>query len=325
MNLLFIFIDGIGLGSDDPKTNPFVRASTPHLDALLGGNKIIANGLHQDSVDEHYLIKTSRASLLSLDACLGIDGLPQSASGQASLLTGKNVPRMLGYHDGPKPSPEIIEILQGETLFSQISKQNRKASLLNAYPPRYFLSIENGYRLPGAIALSAKYAGIPLKTQDDLFMGDAISTDFTAQGWHDHLGIMDTPLLDPPRAGERLHTLSNTCDLAFFEYWLTDIAGHHQDMEAAINLLELFDSVFGSLANSWDDEKGLIMITSDHGNLEDLSTRRHTRNDVPLLLIGSLANRESFINKLKQASGTKGKLNLTDITPAILNLYESSI
>jgi 2,3-bisphosphoglycerate-independent phosphoglycerate mutase len=325
MNFLFIFIDGVGLGTDDPLVNPIVRASTPHLDALLGGKKIIANGRHPDSIDGNYLLKTSRASLLSLDACLGIDGLPQSASGQASLLTGKNVPRMLGYHDGPKPSPEIIEILQGETIFSLMSKQKRKASLLNAYPPRYFLSIENGYRLPGAIALSAKYAGVPLKTQDDLFMGDAISTDFTAQGWHDHLGIKDTPLLNPHQAGERLHSLSVPCDLSFFEYWLTDIAGHHQDMEAATHLLELFDSVLGNLADFWDDEKGLIIVTSDHGNLEDLSTRRHTRNDVPLLLIGSPANRGGFIDKLNQASGIKGKLDLTDITPAILNLYETSI
>jgi 2,3-bisphosphoglycerate-independent phosphoglycerate mutase len=322
MKLLFIFIDGVGLGSENPLVNPFVRASTPHLDALLGGNKIIANGHSPTSADGNCLTKTSRASLLSLDACLGIDGFPQSASGQASLLTGKNVPLILGYHDGPKPSPEIIEILQGETLFSLMVKQNRKALLLNAYPPRYFISIENGYRLPGAIALSAMYAGIPLKNQDDLFKGDAISTDFTAQGWRDHLGIVDTPLLDPHQAGERFNSLSTTCDLAFFEYWLTDIAGHHQDMDAAIDLLELFDTVLGQVADSWDDEEGLIIVTSDHGNLEDLSTRRHTRNDVPLLIIGSQTIREGFINKLKQASGTKGKLDLTDITPAILSLYQ---
>jgi bisphosphoglycerate-independent phosphoglycerate mutase (AlkP superfamily) len=153
-------------------------------------------------------------------------------------------------------------------------------------------------------------------------MGDAISTDFTAQGWHDHLGIKDTPLLNPHQAGERLHLLTKTCELAFFEYWLTDIVGHHQDMEAAIDLLELFDTVLGSLADFWDDENGLIIVTSDHGNLEDLSTRRHTRNDVPLLLIGSPANREGFIDNLNQASGIKGKIDLTDITPAILSLYK---
>ena len=49
------------------------------------------------------------------------------------------------------------------------------------------------------------------------------------------------------------------------------------------SLLETLDTVFGSLLSTWDYENGLILLTSDHGNLEDLSTRRHTRNDVPLL------------------------------------------
>ena len=76
-------------------------------------------------------------------------------------------------------------------------------------------------------------------------------------------------------------------DLALFEYWITDIAGHQQDMQSAIDLLEMFDIVLGSLVRSWNGNEGLILITSDHGNLEDLSTRRHTQNEVPLLLIGT--------------------------------------
>jgi bisphosphoglycerate-independent phosphoglycerate mutase (AlkP superfamily) len=50
------------------------------------------------------------------------------------------------------------------------------------------------------------------------------------------------------------------------------------------------------------------MITSDHGNLEDLSTRRHTKNPVPALLIGSTYLREQFTKNLK---------TLTDVAPAI--------
>jgi hypothetical protein len=129
-----------------------------------------------------------------------------------------------------------MEILQKGTLFSQLKERKRKASLLNAYPPRYFTSIENGYRLPGVIALSASYAGMHLHTKDDLYRGEAISTDFTAQGWRDHLGFSNTPLLDPQQAGERLATLARDCDLAFFEYWLTDVAGHHRDMKTACDL-----------------------------------------------------------------------------------------
>lgn len=320
MKLLFIFLDGVGLGGVDPQVNPFMRAAMPYLDNLLEGNKIIANGHHPGSGLGSSILQTERATLVALDACLGIEGNPQSASGQASLLTGKNVSGMLGFHDGPKPNPEIMKILSKGTLFSLMNKNKRRASLLNAYPPRYFKSIETGYRLPGVIALSAHYAGIHLRTIDDLFRGDAISTDFTALGWRDHLGFTDTPLLNPYQAGERLLTLSTGFELAFFEYWLTDVAGHHQDIQSACDLLELFDGVLGSLIRSWDDELGLILITSDHGNLEDLSTRHHTRNDVPLLLIGSQELRERFIKELVQVSGAREKLDLTDISPAIINL-----
>lgn len=322
MKILFLFLDGIGLGKDDPAFNPFMRAHLPNLDFLLDGNKIIANNLQMNSNGEQRFIHTPLASLLSLDACLGIDGTPQSASGQASLLTGKNISAFLGYHDGPKPTPEIMKILKEGTLFSHLYQNGMEATLMNAYPPRYFKSIETGHRLPGVIALSASYAGMKLKTMDNLIQGNAISTDFTAQGWHDHLGLLDTPLLTPKQAGERIWKLSSDYELAFFEYWLTDIAGHQQDMQSACDLLATFDEVLGSLLNSRDDGERLILITSDHGNIEDLSTRRHTLNEVPLILIGSHELRMQFIHELHLVNGTKNKFDLTVISPTIVNLIE---
>ena len=82
MHFLFLFLDGIGLGHDDPQTNPFVRAKTPALDSLLDGHRMVTGvaPLH-----------TQNASLLALDACLGITGTPQSATGQSALLTGRNI------------------------------------------------------------------------------------------------------------------------------------------------------------------------------------------------------------------------------------------
>lgn len=54
------------------------------------------------------------------------------------------------------------------------------------------------------------------------------------------------------------------------------------------------------------------MLTSDHGNLEDLSTRRHTANPVPGLVIGAPALRARFTRELN---------DLTDVTPHILELF----
>jgi len=123
-------------------------------------------------------------------------------------------------------------------------------------------------------------------------------------------------VLTPPQAGERMAALAAEYDLAFFEYWLSDYAGHGQDMAAACALLETFDQVLGGLLGAWDDNQGLVLITSDHGNLEDLSTRRHTANPVPALVIGAKTYRQRMIATLH---------DLTDITPAIITFFTAGI
>ena len=320
MNLLFIFLDGVGLGPDDPQVNPFALASLPHIEGILGGHKLVANGRLTGVKSGDDVISTDQASLLSLDACLGVEGAPQSATGQAALFTGENIALKLGYHQGPKPNPAVVHWLQQGTLLTRLRNQGKTATLLNAFPPRYFEAIETGYRLPGVIALSAMQAGIALKTMQDLFTGQAISADFTAQGWRSTLGFTTTPILTHSQAGERLATLAHQTNLTIFEFWLSDVAGHHQDMPAACTLLESLDEVLGSLLSSWKDG-GLILLTSDHGNLEDLSTRHHTRNQVPLLLIGSQDQRDQFTRFMRSVGPAKSRLDLTAVAPAILNFF----
>ena len=312
--VFFLFLDGVGLGANDPAANPFAAAAMPNLESLLGGHKLVLDA--PQSGDESAMVISEKGTFLAMDACMGIEGLPQSATGQAALLTGKNVSAWLGEHEGPKPSPPIVEVLRQGTLFSQLRLQGKTVEFLNAYPPRYFESIERDYHIPGVIALSAKMAGLHLKTENDLFAGRALSADFTGEGWRSHLGYPDTPLLSPSQVGERLVELASQADLAMFEYWLTDVAGHHQDLPAALAILETLDEVLGSLGRAWDDEAGLVLVTSDHGNLEDLRTRHHTRNDVPLLLIGSQAARDEFLDGLPNTC--RSKPDLTAITPAIM-------
>ena len=301
MNFLFLFLDGVGLGAGDPQTNPFARADMPALQALLGGRRLLAGSAPFDG---------ERAALLPLDASMGVKGLPQSATGQASLLTGLNVPGVLGYHYGPKPNGPVADLLRNGSLFSRLHKAGRRVALLSAYPPRYFEAIQSGLRLYSAVPLAATSAGLRLKTAADLSLGQALAADFTARGWHENLGLADTPLLSPHEAGGRLAGLAQAQDFAFFEYWLSDYAGHRQDMAAAVSLLEDFDRVISGLLEAWIDEQGLVLITSDHGNLEDLSTRRHTTNPVPALVIGAPGLRKAFAADLH---------DLSDVAPAILN------
>jgi hypothetical protein len=319
MKFLFFFLDGVGLGASDPLTNPFAQARLPNLERLLGGQPFVLDSL--PIPDNQHLVQTlplesERATLVALDAGLGVPGLPQSATGQAVLLTGINIPKAIGYHYGPKPNQAVAEFLRDGNLFKTLRGRGKNAALINAYPPRYFHGIDSGRRMFSSIPLAFASAGIPLKTQADLFAGKALSADFTGQGWRDRLGLPDTPVLTSGEAGERMAALSVDYDLAFFEYWLSDYAGHEQDMVAACALLETFDQVLGGLLDAWDDQQGLILVTSDHGNLEDLSTRRHTANPVPALIVGAKAYRQGFVTKLR---------DLTDVTPAILKFLDPGI
>lgn len=301
MRILFLFLDGVGLGADDPRVNPLAATSMPTLRALLGGRPLTASGVP---------FHGARASLLALDACLGVAGRPQSASGQAALLTGRNIPAAIGGHYGPKPNPAIAAHLQNGNLFAQLRAAGRRVAYLNAFPPRYFAALESGRRLPGAIAMAARAAGVPLRTVHDLQRRQALSPDFTNHGWREHLGYPDLPLLSPPQAGARLAALAQAHDFTLLEHWPTDLAGHRQDALAARDLLTTLDGVLAGLLSAWDADRDLILLTSDHGNLEDLSTRRHTTNPVPLLLIGPEAARRAFAPAR----------DLTDLAPILRRL-----
>src|SRR6185369_1121173 len=111
MRVLFMFLDGVGLGADDPLINPLARAAMPNLCRLLGGRKMLAASAPYAG---------ARATLRGIDPNLGVSGLPQSATGQAVLLTGVNVPAALGYHYGPKPNPETAAFLQDGGIFGEL-------------------------------------------------------------------------------------------------------------------------------------------------------------------------------------------------------------
>ncbi|MCX7670721.1 MAG: alkaline phosphatase family protein [Anaerolineae bacterium] len=300
MRILFLFLDGVGLGADDPAINPLAAVPLPHLSALLGGHRLTAAVAP---------IETARATLLALDACLGVAGTPQSATGQATLLTGRNVPGEIGYHYGPKPNEAVAAYLRNGNLFRTLCAAGRRVTFLNAYPPAYFEAIRSGRRLYSAIPLAVTNAGLPLKTAADLYAGQALAADFTGRGWRERLNLHDAPVLTPTQAGRRMAELAARHDFSFFEYWPSDYAGHHQDWDEARTLLSDLDAVLGGLVAAWDDEAGLILITSDHGNLEDLGTRGHTANPVPALVIGAAPARRAFCARLR---------TLADVAPAIL-------
>ncbi len=271
------FMDGVGLGQADPAENPLAAAAMPNLTGLLGEGWYLAG---------RERITTPRASLVPTDANLGLPGRPQSATGQATILTGRNVPALVGEHYGPKPNPAVAEVIRAGTLFHEVVAAGGRAALLTPYPERYFAAIESGRRLLSAVPLAADSAGLPLLGAAELRAGQAVSPDFTGAGWRDFLGYDDMPVLSLPAAGERIAAVAAGYHFSFFEHWPTDQAGHRGTLAEAVAHLEAIDAVMGGLLAAWDEGRGLLIITSDHGNLEEKGHRQHTRNPVPTILFG---------------------------------------
>ncbi|MCL4832271.1 MAG: hypothetical protein KJZ86_07505, partial [Caldilineaceae bacterium] len=127
--VLFLFLDGVGLGSDDPAINPLARAALPTLRGLIGGRPLTGStGRYSNGL----------AHLLPTDAQMGISGRPQSATGQTAILTGVNAPARLGEHYGPKPNQRVRDILDEASLFARLNRQGLPSYFCNAYPQRYF-------------------------------------------------------------------------------------------------------------------------------------------------------------------------------------------
>jgi hypothetical protein len=272
-----IFLDGIGLGDDDPSINPFAVANLPTLTALTNGKRWLRDIGRQTN---------DRASFVPTDPRMGIPGRPQSGSNQAAILTGRNVPQLIGEHYGPKPNEATRAIIAEDNFFKQVLRHGKTGALINAYPPRLLRDIARGKTLPSSIQQAPREAGQTLFTHEALFSGDAMSEDWTGRGWREYLGFPDAPQYSPFEAGIKMIELSRRYDFAFFSHWFTDIVGHRGPIEDGIALLETFDGVMTGALSVWEQDEGLIIITSDHGNLEDVSDRHHTENDVPTLIIG---------------------------------------
>ncbi len=302
MHILLLFLDGIGLGDDNPEVNPFVRAHLPTLTALSNGQTWTRNTGRQTH---------SRASFVPTDPRLGIAGRPQSGTSQAAIISGINVPALIGEHYGPKPNQATRDLLQQDNLFMQVKRAGKRAALLDAYPPDLIARIARGKTLPSSIQYAALASGQALFTKDDLIAGQALTCEWTNDEWRDYLKIDSLPQLTPFEAGQRLAALAQNYDFAMHSHWMTDYIGHRGDMADGIKILERFDAVMAGLLSVWQDDEGLIIITSDHGNIEHIGLRNHTENDVPTLIIGA-----------RHAEFAENIATLADLAPRIAKFLQ---
>jgi hypothetical protein len=289
MGVLFIFIDGLGLGPDDREVNPLAAAPTRWFR--------LAGSLPAPGVDGRVVVAT--------DATLGVPGLPQSATGQTALLTGKNAPFLAGRHINGYCTRRLAELLEAHSLFGLLNAAGRRAAFANAYSPRFFQD-KVRLRFPSVTTVAQRKAGMPLRTLEDLKRGEALYQEFTnallrEQGY-------DVPLLSPAGAGARLAALGARSDFTMFEFFQTDLCGHAQDFPRALRLLQDLDAFLTAVLAGTDLGRDLVVVGSDHGNLEDLSRKTHTANPVPTMVWG--AGAEAFASRIR---------TIADLAPAILD------
>lgn len=119
----------------------------------------------------------------------------------------------------------------------------------------------------------------------------------------------DVPIFSPVEAAEILSKLPRRCRFTLYEHFITDKIGHDQDIERARRHLPQLAEFIRETLKRLDLENTTFILTSDHGNIEDLSVRNHTLNDVPTIVWG------------RKSAEIAGQIkDLTHITPAILQL-----
>jgi 2,3-bisphosphoglycerate-independent phosphoglycerate mutase len=280
---VLVFLDGVGVGESDPDINPIARAELPTLDTLLGGVRPF-----RDTVP----IVTTRASALGLDATLGIDGVPQSGTGHAALFTGHNAAAEFGRHFGPWVPTQLRLALGANSVLARVWGRGLPVAFANAYPEELVESAGTGVdamlRLPGFLRAGPPIVALAIGALNrhtaELERGDAVASEITNEGWREHLGRTTLPVISARTAGHNLARIAETNALTLFAHYSTDAAGHTHRMDDCVAAIERIDEFLGGLLEGVRAED-LVLVVSDHGNLEDVRVG-HTRNPALALVIG---------------------------------------
>ena len=250
--------------------------------------------------------ETNDVVLAPLDATLGVEGLPQSATGQTALFSGINAAQIMGRHVTGLPGPRVRSVVESSNLFLNASEIGLAATFANAYSQSYMDSLTAGRRRPSVTTCAVNSAGLPLRGVADLEQGQAVSWDVIRDRFSEHLE-RQLPPVSAAVAGRHLAAIASQNHLSVYETFIPDLAGHQRLGFTAAEAIARIDGLIGGILESLDSATTLLM-SSDHGNIEDASHRRHTRNPVPLLVVGPMAG--CFANMT----------SILEVTPRILTV-----
>ncbi len=288
----------MGIGKEDPKFNPFFKYEFKLFTKYFSSVPSINNST----------IKTGDAILFPTDACLGIEGLPQSGTGQTSIFCGINAPKKIGKHFGPYPYSTLIPFIEKKNIFQEFINKGKKVAFANAYPSVFFEYINSGRRRLSVTSLSCILSGVRLRNETDLRKGNAVSAEIDNKYWVKKLNYK-IPVIKPQTAAKHLLNLASKNHFTLFEHFVTDHLGHGRnkgDLEERLRVLDEFLLyIFRNRKNNMH-----VFLCSDHGNIEDLSVKTHTYNKAITIVAGKNAGEIS--KRIK---------NISQIKKAILGIF----
>ena len=265
-NVIFIFLDGVGIGENNSSKNPFVSGKINFFKKLFLDIPTLKN--QRLTYSDNYCFP--------VDALLGInDDFPQSGTGQTSIFCGINAAKIIGKHFGPFPHSELLRYLKDFSIYHDLKKRNKKVYFANAYPPIFFDYLKTGKKRTSVSTTTALFNNVKINSIDDVIAGKALTAEITNHRWVKKLNI-DLPQITVDNAVDSLLNMASKNDFTFYEYFLTDHFGHGRNLdEMEENLFILSEFIFKLVqANN----NMTIFISSDHGNLEDISIKSHTFN-----------------------------------------------
>jgi 2,3-bisphosphoglycerate-independent phosphoglycerate mutase len=287
--LALVFVDGVGLAPAGPD-NPLATNPTPALGRLLGGPLVTER-----------VGRTPDGSILSaLDASLGVDGLPQSATGQTALFTGVNAAEAVGRHVSAFPGPRLRRLIRRHGLLGRLRGAGHDVTFANAYSRPYLSALGAGAARRSATTCLVQYAGLEFRAEADLAAGRAVSWDITRDLFAARAGAT-LGRVTAVAAGQHLAALAGCHRFTLFETFLTDLAGHRRPGVTPAEAISRVDGLLDGLIDAAPADL-TVLVTSDHGNIEDSTDRLHSRNRVPLLAVGPAAERFAGLRSILEVA-----------------------
>jgi 2,3-bisphosphoglycerate-independent phosphoglycerate mutase len=134
------------------------------------------------------------------------------------------------------------------------------------------------------------------------------------------------PEMAAPEVTDRLVEAirSNAYDLVVVNFANPDMVGHTGIMQAAIKAVQTIDESLGRLAGAVEERGGVMLITADHGNIEQMLDpvtgephTAHTTNLVPVILVGAANAARVLGHEVALENG-----RLADIAPTLLKVLK---